>query len=232
MGGRFRRVAIGAVALALGGCNIVISQAPVFTAADVGATPGFRPGLWTKLDPACAFDPAAKASTWPKCADPMVFEADRLVDPAKPSEAIPYLLASGKPRVMQVHVETPDSGKDALGKAIASQMQGYFFIGIEPTRTDEQGRIVEAVTWLTVCGPPPPDPKDPKGAVDYATRKPFKGLVIDRETGNCTPADAAAVRRAAAGSRKLKAAPTDKDAKTASAPFAPQSIRWVRDGKD
>lgn len=233
MRGLFRLVGAGAVALALGGCNIVISETPMFTAADAAGAPGFRPGLWTKVDPACSFDPAAKASTWPKCADPMVLEADRMVDPSKPDQVIPYVLASGKPRVMQIHVPSPDKGKDAIGKAISAQMAGYFFIGVEPVRTDEAGRITEAVTWLSLCGPPPPEPKEPKGAADYATRRPFKGLTVDPETGNCAPADAAAVRRAAAETRGLKRPPpAAKEAKSDSMAFEPQSIRWVRDGKD
>ena len=228
-----RLMAIAAAALALGGCNIVISETPVFTAADAAGAPGFRPGLWVKVDGDCAFDPATKASTWPKCADPMVLEADRMVDPSKPGQVIPFILAAGKPRVMQIHVETPDKGKDAIGKAISSQIEGYFFIGVEPVRTDDAGRITEAVTWLSLCGPPPPEPKEPKGPADYATRRPIKGLTVDKETGNCAPVDAAAVRRAADLTRGLKKPPAaDKDAKSNATTFEPQSIRWVRDGKD
>jgi len=212
-----RIVAVLGAALALGGCNIVISPAPVFTPADSAGAPELRPGLWTEADHECVFDPQTKATTWPKCADPMVFEAEQMFDPSKPAELVAYVLAAGSPRIMQAKIQGKGPGSDALSAAIDKQMGGYIFMGFAPAKSDAQGRIVEASTWLALCGPPPPDSQsaNPK---DHVTRKPFAGLTVNPETGACSPKDGAAVRRAVVGSRSL----TKQIA----------VIHWVRDGRE
>ena len=58
-----------AAALMLGGCNLVVSQTPVFRAADAAGAPPFKPGLWASPGPGCTFDESTPFDAWPKCAN-------------------------------------------------------------------------------------------------------------------------------------------------------------------
>ena len=70
-----RRVLLATVtALALGGCNMVVSERPWFAAADA-LQPGLKDGLWVNLkDAKCRFDSAQAIQDWPDCAQPMLVQ--------------------------------------------------------------------------------------------------------------------------------------------------------------
>jgi hypothetical protein len=149
-----------AAALLLGGCNMVYAEKPIFTQADAAGAPQLRPGIWAKRVPNCKFDKTKPVEDWPECADPSLVSADHIGDPEDASKLVPYLLAAGDPRVMQLEVK-PDTDKPFV----------WFFAGLKPLKSDRQGRIVEARTWMVLCGPPPPKPpeKPADEAADEAT---------------------------------------------------------------
>jgi hypothetical protein len=118
----FRAVALVAAALALGGCNLVVSEKPVFTAADAAGAAPLRLGVWSASQPGCDFNSSEPVAKWPTCAGGGVITASAIIgsvgtsgpgpeDPpstiAKPQFTIPYVLAAGDPRVMQMHMKLP-----------------------------------------------------------------------------------------------------------------------------
>jgi hypothetical protein len=205
--------------LSLGGCNMVVTQTPMFTKADAAGAPGFRPGVWRgKPDAGCAFDETAPLESWPGCANGAVVDDDaismiKMVNGERSVAArIGYVLAGGKPRIVQLSVA-------GLTPGFGLSLSGYLYGGVQPTKIDDRGRIVAYTTWFVACGPAPP--KSAAGAdaskISFATRTPFPGLTMDSSGQNCTPASADALRNAAAASALL---PED----------APSETRWVRDG--
>ncbi len=221
-----RLLSLLAAALLLGGCNLVYAEKPLFTQADAAGAPQLRPGIWAKRAPNCRFDKAKPVADWPECADPSVVTAERIGDPADATKQMPYLLAAGDPRVMQLEVK-PDADKPFV----------WFFAGLKPLKTDRQGRIVEARTWLVQCGPPPPKPPEktesdtpanetPEQAsarmqaeIDAqinasVTREPLPGLTV--KEGMCVATEPGPVRNAARASLAW-----DDD--------EPSVIYWVRD---
>jgi hypothetical protein len=212
--------------LLLGGCNMVYAEAPIFTQADAAGAPQLRPGLWAKRTADCTFDPAKPIADWPECADPSVVTAERVGDPEDPAKLVPYVLAAGDPRVMQLEVR-PDTDKPLV----------WLFAGLKPLKTDAQGRITEARTWMVLCGPPPPPKPDaPEKAIPEdetpdqtaariqadidaqmnasVTREPLPGLTI--KDGMCVATERDPVRNAARAS-----AAWDEG--------EPAVIYWVRD---
>lgn len=203
-----------AAAVTLGGCNLVVSPTPVFTAADAAGAPPLRTGVWAGPEPDCKFDEAAPAADWPKCANGSIItpsEAKGIGAEAKPSA---YVLAAGDPRILQAAADF-SAGGDA---SVKQNGQMYFFLAFEPLGSDAEGRIVKAQAWFIQCGPPPAPHKGDSGKdikpEDFVTKHPLPGLKVDG--GMCTPADKAAVRGAARASRA----------------WADQLLQthWVRDG--
>jgi len=192
-----------AVALMLGGCNLVVSQTPVFQATDAAGAPPFKPGLWASPDPGCDFKESAPLDSWPKCANGSEIHADAIMATVDPTAvtatsdnkaasgpkkvALPYVLAAGDPLVMQVDLHIPEAGLGQLGF--------FYFVAVKPTRFDDDGRITAAQMWPIQCGPPPP----PQTTQTAVTQHPLPGLKVDN--GECTPVDKAAVRNAATPSR-------------------------------
>lgn len=214
-----------AAALILGGCNMVYAEHPLFTAADAAGAPALRPGIWSKRAADCVFDAARPISEWPECADPVLITPDRIGDPGKPDKQGGYVLAGGDPRVMQMEL-TLDADKPPI----------WIFVGLKPLKSDTEGRITEARTWIVLCGPPPPPPPEtpppppnetPEQAEARAqaeiaaamaagvTREPLPGLEI--KDGMCVARERDPVRNATRASLAW-----DDD--------GPSVIYWVRDG--
>jgi len=205
--------------LALGGCNMVITQAPMFTKADGAGAPGFRPGVWRgKPDAGCAFDETSPLDDWPACANGALVDDDAIsmvktVNGERTVAAkIGYVLTAGDPRILQLSVA-------GLTPGFGLSLTGYLYGGVRPTKTDDRGRIIAYTTWFVACGPPPPPAAagSSPNKISVATLSPFPGLVMDKSGQNCMPDSVAALRNAAVESAKL---PAD----------APSQTRWVRDG--
>jgi len=222
-----KAAALVAAALALGGCNLVVSATPVFSAADAAGAPPLRPGVWAAPQPNCDFKPADPLAAWPDCAGGAVITATAFVtavDPsnvgpsgqapapgaAKPQKNVPYILAAGDPRVLQIDMELP------LDPAAKTRL--FVFAALKPTTHDADGRITGAEIWFVQCGPPPPPkPTGSGGGTETGgiTDHPLPGMTVDKG-GTCTTNDKAALRNAAVASRAW-ADPVG-------------ALHWVRDG--
>jgi hypothetical protein len=209
---------VGSLAL-VGACNMVVTKDPVFTRADEAGASAMRPGVWDGEPPAgCDVDEAKPLADWPACSNGFVVRGDGTIGEftnqgAKRAWATTdVVLAAGEPRLLQIHLT---AGAD---DPVLPSM--YLYGAFEPTRRDDQGRIVAGRSWIVVCGPPPPDgAKGPDGKPHPGTLQPFAGLTMDSDGTNCTPASPAALRNAGQESRSLAAA---KDI---------SASHWVRDGE-
>jgi hypothetical protein len=202
--------ALLALALMLGGCNLVYSEHPLFTWQDATGAPALRPGVWLELDAKCRFDETAPTTRWPKCAEWVLVGPDQVRGPEGDPpvwRAFDYVLAAGEPRVLQV----------ALPNEATPAPLPYVYLGLEALRLDAEGRIVQYQAWNVQCGPPPPDA--PGAPHPSLTKSPLPGLkpAPDAEhQDNCLADSVQAVRWAA----------------RASAGWGdPRTWRWVRDGE-
>ena len=213
-----RLLMLVALAGLLGGCNMVTATRPLFTAADAVGAPQLRPGLWTRPDPGCVYDPATPAHTWPGCAGSVIVRPSYFRglhfgaaaphaddDKAMPPDAVPYVLAGVYPSVMQVRLGEPGKPKQ------------YIFQGLRPVKLDEAGRVIEARIWLVQCGPPQPPPADGSDHLYRPTTAPLPGLVM--KGSDCVARDPETVIRAARASEVWR----QNDG------GLPPTIRWVRD---
>jgi hypothetical protein len=200
-----RVMLIVACALALGGCNLVFSEKPLFTAADSRGAPRLRLGVWMKPDKDCVFDRSQPVKAWPGCAGGMLVRADQLQDPAAADKKMAYLIAANNPPIFQVPFN-----EDA-------KKPGYMYGGMGIVRRDAQGRVIEFFTWIAQCGPPPPKPTN-GDKPRYVTEHPVPGLKIDKESGMCIAVEPGPVRASVKASEAW-----NEDTRQAS---------WVRDGEE
>lgn len=219
-----RKVMAALAGLALGGCNMIVSEKPWFAAADA-LQPGLKGGLWVNLkDAKCRFDPAEAIQDWPDCAQPMLVQGGYYRGPGPGQddpgqlpdvekwEKLGHVLAAGEPAIDQIDLSSADE-PDA-----AKPTKGYLYLATRITARDAQDRVVEVVRWPVACGPLPK--RKNKGAsrrADYVSATPFPGLVV--KDSICTASDMAALRRAAALSENV-AVPNGTP---------PITSRWVRD---
>ncbi len=208
--------ALAAVGLAasLSACNMVITTEPTFLAEDAGK-PALREGLWLNEEKGCKFDIKAPAPGWPECAHWIVVKNSAMTGVGDKGEAfaLPFVLAAGDPRVLQVRIE--DDNK-ADGKAAVL----YVYMGIRPLKVDKAGAIVAYRGWMVQCGPPPPkDAKKADGNPRYGTLEPSPGMTMDAEGSGCTPESKAALIGAARLSEHFDEIGKDGE-----------DSRWVRDG--
>ena len=99
-----RAAALLCACIFLGGCNIVVSKVPVFTASDSVGAPALKPGLWLAEKDDCKLDEAAPVASWPECADPLVVTPTEIhgVGP-KAAKPAPYLVAAAlEPMAMTI----------------------------------------------------------------------------------------------------------------------------------
>ncbi len=219
-----RKVLAALLGLALGGCNLVVSEQPWF-AAGAAQQPGLKDGLWVNLkDAKCRFDPAEAIQDWPDCAQPMLVQGGYYRGPGPGQgdpgqladvdkwERMAHLLAAGEPAIDQIDLSSADEA-DA-----ARPTKGYLYLATRITARDEQGRAVAVVRWPVACGPLPKRQSRGKSRPgDHVSAKPFPGLVV--KDSICTASDIDALRRAAALSEQV-AVPNGTP---------PIISRWVRD---
>jgi hypothetical protein len=209
-----RIAAVIAVAALLGGCNVVTSTTPLFSAADARDQAQLRPGLWIQEKQGCAVDTALPIDRWPGCADGWVVRPDEIVagrDPGAPPATwvhYPIVLARGDPAILQVAM-AENGGAPT-----------YVYGGLRPLKLDSQGRVVEYRLWPALCGPPPE--ADPTGKTSATvTQHPIDGLVMDEKNQDCVASDPGPVRESVAKSEAWD----NRDNQ------GRNLARWVRDGE-
>jgi hypothetical protein len=217
-GGVLKVTAAAGLAASLSACNMVVTTEPTFLAGDQG-TPALREGLWVNPEKDCQFDVKAPATEWPECAHWIVIKDSAMTGANEKGETfnLPFVLAAGDPRVLQLRIEDEDKKNTDGGKAAI-----YLYMALRPIKTDADGKIVSYTGWMVQCGPPPPaDAKRPDGNPRYGTLEPSPGMIMDDDLSGCAPENKAALIRAAGLSEKF-----DKDAAAGG-----EAARWVRDGE-
>lgn len=211
---------LGLVALlALGGCNTVHSVLPLFGPEDATGAPPLRPGLWLERnvvtdaigDDECRFNLDLPLRKWPDCAHwVLIRERDILgfddKDHGKAWTSAAYVLAGGRPRVLQVTMRDAQSGED---------MSEYD--GLVPTAHDSAGRITAFRNWDAQCGPRDHTKYPENSGPHPTTLAPLPGLVMEADGQSCSATDPEAVRRSVAASEAW-----DVDL---------QQARWVREAR-
>ena len=200
----------------LSACNAVVTEQPLFTAADEAGAPPLKPGVWLLFEqPDCKADLDLPLDEWPDCAGGGVIHPGEVIDhdqkaPKGVWEHSPFIFAAGEPRIAQLQVKehVSSGGEDQLKLT-------YSYAGARATRQDAQGRIVALTYWFVVCGPPPPKDKDGNDTA-MGTLKPFPGLRMKPGDATCTTDSKEVVRSAAVASEAYKQGPLD--------------ARWLRDG--
>ncbi len=142
MMGIFKRALMACALAALAGCNMVMTEKPMFTAADGKGAPRIRPGVWRDDKPNCAVDETLPQDKWPPCAK------------AAPGVGAPtlWLEVAGDPPLLQVPLKLP------------GENPAYLYMAFRPLKLDGQGRVIAMKSWPVKCGPPPPP--DPMPAAE------------------------------------------------------------------
>jgi hypothetical protein len=193
-------------------CIAVGSREPLFFSADVGNAAAPRTGLWVSPDADCRFDPSAPASEWPDCANATVVRAHVLGPPNDPAHLMDYVLTGTDPRILQMPWPMSDRKKGA---------PSYSYVGVKPTRTDDQGRFVEAQVWIVLCGeqtPPGRNLETDRKTAPPEDFKPFKGMDWRKGDDFCVTDSKDGVLAAAKASQGWN---TD-----------PITAQWVRDAEN
>lgn len=204
-----RPLAVAGLCLMSSACIAVGSREPVFSSTDAGDAPQPRPGLWASPDAGCNVDLAAPVGTWPSCANGTVVRAHVIGPPGDPGSLMSYVIAGGDPRVLQM--PWPHTGKKGA--------PSFSYVGLRPTKFDDQGRFTQANIWIVLCGEQTPPPKsldaDVKKTPPPDDFKPLDGLDWRKGDDFCIAGGKDAVRAAAKASEGWT---TDQSA-----------VQWVRD---
>lgn len=203
-------------ALALGGCAVVTSDAPLFTAADAVGGAVLRPGVWAMPSEAdCAFDQKAPRKDWPKCANativrPATFSNGANDGPDGKDQTLNYLLTGGEPPVLQIM--RPDSEKDG---------PPVIYAGLRVTTFDDQHRATALRIWLALCA----KPATSGGNLSPGPTTLLPGLTLRPGGGQeCYAKAKGPVRNAVKQSEIWIAGGGDKDLTL--------QAHWVRDGEE
>lgn len=208
------------LAAGLGGCNMVLSDRPLFTAADATG-PALREGLWLTVEDDCPVDTRKPTRDWPFCADWGVlrngvvqrrneFPSETYPDQYETWSRAVVLLAAGEPMILQAGTAQEEPFFDERPEPELSSFELFSFHALEPTERDDQGRIVAVRAWTVQCGP---RARKANGRLENETREPLPGLTKRRP--NCSADTREAVINAAKASRDW----TPK----------PAVFRWIRD---
>jgi hypothetical protein len=211
-----KTLAAAILCLGLQACSMVGAEKPLFAAADAAGAPPLRPGLWAMPETGCqGFDPAQPADKWPGCANMIIVRTGTVGgdehedDGSIKKRELAYVLAAGDPRILQL--AAPDDRKP--------DEPPYLFLGVKPSKTDPEGRIIEGRLWLVLCEPIPTNDKM------FAKHKPhpLPGLRPMKDGEGCLADAQGPVRAAAAASEGwLRKADLEDAIITA---------HWVRDGE-
>ena len=229
---RLAAASFGVLALAfVSGCNVVMTDKPLFSQADAVGAPPLRPGVWSFFREAgCKVDESQPYATWPDCSGAGIVRDGEIIghDARKgQDERLPLIIAAGDPRIMQVQVKidvtagaeaTASGGAEASASAAAQSPrdQPYGYAALKPTKFDTEGRVTAFRFWPVQCGPLPAHPKA-DNRLFPVTEHPLPGLEMKPGDSTCTTHSLAALRNAA---RASEAWDTEH-----------QESHWVRDGE-
>lgn len=201
----FATALLASFALALGGCNLVVTDTQFFV-QDPSA-PKLRDGLWRSVEADCRFDEYKPVERWPACADWSVIRdgevlsfvaADREQRAPKRWVTERYVVAVGDPLILQQSCASEEEAEPL-----------YCYSGVRIMGRDSGGRVTHFEAWNVSCGP--------LEEGDRVTTAPWPGLSIKEHS--CFPDSVDAIRGAAQRTHELNG----KD-------MPPTQMRWVREG--
>ena len=189
----------------LTGCNVVLTKAPLFTAADEAGAPPMKAGVWAFEDADCKFDEHTPITAWPDCAGGGVVKPGQISGHDSKEgkdvwQSLPFVLAAGTPRVAQLMFEPTMSGMTPGAKPGEPQQPPYGYAGVKATSQDAAGAITAIAYWVVQCGPPPPAAKPKDTMKNLGTRHPLPGMVMKPGDPVCTTTSTKALRGAAKAS--------------------------------
>lgn len=214
--GAIRILALICATIALAGCgDAVTSPKPLFTIKDAHGQAQLRSGVWgyspsTKL-PTCKVDTTQPVGTWDSCAGGMVIHPGGIYGRRKADAPLEQgyrsVLARGAPAILQL-----------IDPSQAPAEYDYF--GLQPTKFDSHGNIVELKAWLALCGLP--TPQNPQGVGLKLTDRLLPGLTADARKYNCIATAQGPVRASARQSGVWTA--------KSGGELPVLYLQWVRDG--
>jgi len=168
----------------LGGCNMLISEEPMFGGSDRAALVP-RDGIWLSPDKGCDFDSSRPESGWPECAMWVVVRNGGtdlyLTDGKRQSQVVGGFFAAGDPQILQAYwIDTDKQPHRAF----------YGFFGVEIHQVGPDGRYSAASVWPVECG----TQSNPNADI-----QPYPGVGAD-----CRPSSKEAIRPAAEKSRRTE----------------------------
>ncbi|MGH6633812.1 MAG: hypothetical protein ACREB0_10655, partial [Sphingopyxis sp.] len=137
--------------LVLGGCDVAVSEKPMFTDADTVGAPPLENGVWLMPEKIeddaspCAVDVAKPVSTWPKCAawalyrNGQWFERDGETGIATKPVAGSVLITGGDIAIVQVRFDDPDG--DAASSDDPPGPSAYFFAAFDDKPVDASTKL-------------------------------------------------------------------------------------------
>jgi hypothetical protein len=131
---------------ALGACNMLISERPMYVDADRASVVP-RNGIWLSPNRGCEFDSSQPETAWPDCAMWIVVRKQgdemHLSDGKKQVEELGGFFAAGEPLIVQARwIDTAKEPRRAY----------YGFYGVEPHQIGPDGFFSAASIWVVECG--------------------------------------------------------------------------------
>lgn len=207
--------------MTLSGCNMLITDAPLFTEADGPAKPALRNGVWlNEGEPKkpCRVDVRKPVTRWPECADWMLVQDGRMLNFERDKDGVgawevrTFIAAAGAPQVLQFKWAINEDAPSESGAGGKTPSLAYSYFALMPTKTDADGKAIATETWPVMCGPEPSDvAKNMRNR--YLTEELQPGFVESEQ--NCTTTSKDAVMAAAAAGRTWNGEPL--------------RARWIRD---
>jgi hypothetical protein len=111
----------------LAGCNMVMTERPMFTAADGAGAASIRSGVWRTDTVGCDVDETLTQDKWPKRANP----SPGVADPPF------WLQVAGEPALLQMPLSLPKAGV---------MTAFYLYAAYRPLKLDAQGRVISLKT--------------------------------------------------------------------------------------
>ena len=174
-----RLAVVLAAALALGACNLVVTDEPMFNDADSASSVVMKPGVWV-FDTPCPAEKQAQNEC--EAPTPFLITASDIrktdqTDPSLSEPPMPYVLVAGDPPIAQIEAQSPEAG--------ARADTFYIYAAVHPTKFDDDKKVVVAEVWPIMCGPPPA-PGQGGGKDGDATTQPLEGMKMG-DGAQCTP---------------------------------------------
>lgn len=183
------------ILILVSGCDVAISEKPMFTEADTAGAPQFENGVWLlEEDSDCHVDAAQRVSRWPECANWVVvrngqlFERVREGDIAVKRVENAILIVAGEVGLAQI--EYISSGGSAAEPPV------YFFAAFENIGKPPTLPLRSITLWSVLCGT-----RDGTPGKAAADDEPGELVRFPGFGEKCQPASQDALRAAALASR-------------------------------